>query len=112
MAQWLKYFLVGIEQTAAQAVETLSEILQLKANLENRLENDFGRRSHMALKLMQQLFVHPVVTIAETQKISGLSKKAANDLVAIFVHYKILKETTGQSRNRVFVLEEYLNLFK
>ncbi len=112
MTQWLKYFLVGIEQTAAQAVTTLSEVFELKAGLETRLQSDFGRRSHTALKLMKELFVHPVITIAQAQKISGLSKKAANALVAIFAQQNILKEITGQSRNRVFVFEQYLNLFK
>jgi Fic family protein len=112
MGQWLKYFLVGIEQTASQAVTTLSKVMLLKTNLESTLQADFGRRSHTALKVLHQLFVHPVVTIAQAQKISGLSKKAANDLVAIFVQEKILKEVTGQSRNRVFVFQKYLELFK
>ncbi|MEO6675233.1 MAG: Fic family protein [Ginsengibacter sp.] len=112
MAQWLKYFLVGIEQTASQAVTTLSKVTLLKTSLESTLHKDFGRRSHTALKVLHQLFVHPVVTIAQAQKISGLSKKAANDLVAIFVQEKILKEVTGQSRNRVFVFQNYLDLFR
>ena len=112
MQRWLKYFLTGVEQTSAQAVETLSEVLQLRTRLEERLQADFGRRSHTALALMQQLFVQPVITIAKAQKITGLSKKAANDLVAIFTKEKILKEITGQTRNRVFIFDQYLNLFK
>ena len=39
------------------------------------------------------------------------SYKAANDLVLDFVNEGILKEMTGRSRNRVFVFEQYLNLF-
>jgi len=112
MQRWLKYFLTGIEQTSALAVSTLSEVLQLRTKLEERLQADFGRRSHTALVLMQQLFVQPVITIAKAQKITGLSKKAANDLVAIFTKEKILKEITGQTRNRVFIFDHYLNLFK
>lgn len=112
MQRWLKYFLTGVEQTSAQAVATLSEVLQLRTSLEERLQADFGRRSHTALVLMQQLFVQPVITISKAQKITGLSKKAANDLVAIFTKEKILKEITGQTRNRVFIFDHYLNLFK
>jgi Fic family protein len=112
MQRWLKYFLSGVEQTSAQAVATLSEVLQLRTGLEERLQADFGRRSHTALVLMQQLFVQPVITIAKAQKITWLSKKAANDLVAIFTKEKILKEITGQTRNRVFIFDHYLNLFK
>lgn len=112
MHQWLKYFLVGLEQTAAQAVTNLSKILILKTELEGRLQADFGRRSGTALKLMNSLFEHPVINISNAQKISNISKKAANELVSIFEQEKILVETTGQSRNRVFVFQKYLNIFK
>ena len=37
--------------------------------------------------------------------------KAANDLVRVFVDQKILIETTGYQRTRVFVFEEYMKMF-
>ena len=37
--------------------------------------------------------------------------KAANDLVKAFVEQKILVETTGYQRNRVFVFDEYVRMF-
>jgi len=40
-----------------------------------------------------------------------LSPKAANELVRIFVELKILRETTGYQRNRVFVFDEYMRMF-
>lgn len=52
--------------------------------------------------------------MTDVNKVTGicnLSKKAANDLVADFVNANILKEVTGQNRNRVFVFDKYLNLF-
>ena len=42
---------------------------------------------------------------------TGLSPKAANDMVKAFVEYKILVETTGYQRNRVFVFDEYVRMF-
>lgn len=35
LLKWLKYFLIGMEETAAKAVNTLSAIIQLKTNLEH-----------------------------------------------------------------------------
>jgi type III secretory pathway lipoprotein EscJ len=43
---------------------------------------------------------------------TGLSQKAANDLVAVFVEKSILKENTGYQRNCVFIFEEYMRLFR
>lgn len=42
---------------------------------------------------------------------TDLSPKAANDLVKAFVEQKILVETTGYQRNRVFVFDEYVKMF-
>lgn len=112
MTQWLKYFLVGVEQTSTEAVRTLSDVLALKAGLEKQVADHFGRKVHSAMLLLNQLFIKPVVHVNSVKEISGLSKKAANDLVADFEKAGILREMTGQSRNRVFVFDRYLNLFQ
>ena len=111
MTQWLKYFLVGIAETAKQATETLAQVLELKTGLEQQINQTFGRKSHSASTLLQQLFVNPMTDVNKVTAICNLSKKAANDLVADFVNANILKEVTGQNRNRVFVFDKYLNLF-
>ncbi|WP_424192533.1 Fic family protein [Ampullimonas aquatilis] len=111
MLQWLKYFLVGIEQTASLAVKTLSKILELKARIESNLPSYFGRRSISAQGLLNALFQHPAVTVEDVQTYCGLSYKAANDLVATMCRHEILQEITGQSRNRVFMFSAYLAVF-
>lgn len=111
MRQWLKYFLVGIAETAEKATQTLSEVLVLKARLEHLINTDFGKRSSKAAILLQHLFKKPVMHVNQVKDITNSSYKTANDLVTEFVKFGILIEMTGQSRNRVFVFEEYLNLF-
>lgn len=111
MLQWIKYFLVGIEQTATLAVDTLSNILKLKEGLENEMRSTLGRRSSSALNLLTALFKEPIITIDQAAKICKLSYKAANDLVTKMQESNYLKEVTGQSRNRIFIFEPYLNIF-
>ena len=108
MIQWLKYFLVGIEQTSALAVKTLSAILSLKETIDRDIHMTFGRRSHSALKLMDELFSNPVITVEKAAVICKLSFKAANDLIGLLNKKQYLKEITGQSRNRVFIFEPYI----
>ena len=112
MTQWLKYFLVGIERTATEAVQTLSQVIKLKASLEAEMSTTFGRKAHSAITLLNQLFVKPIVHVNDVKEITGLSKKAANDLAADFEREAILVEMTGQSRNRLFVFDQYLALFQ
>lgn len=111
MLQWLKYFLVGIEQTATLAVSALSRIISLKARLEQNLQASFGRRTASAQRLLNALFTQPAIRIEEVQQICDLSYKAANELVAQMCEHGILREITGQSRNRVFVFADYLAVF-
>jgi Fic family protein len=111
MLQWIKYFLAGIEQTATLAVQTLSNVLALKANMEKEINLSFGRRSNSALILLNSLFKDPATTIEKASKTCNLSFKAANDLVALMQEKKYLTELTGQSRNRIFIFEPYLDAF-
>jgi len=112
MLQWLKYFLVGIAQTSEKAVKTLSKILELKSQTENQIRSGWGRRVNSALILLNYLFEHPVIQIRKVEEVCGLSFKAANDLVSSFENDHIVKEMTGQSRNRIFIFERYINLFE
>jgi Fic family protein len=111
MTQWLKYFLAGVAETAENATQTLSTILELKAQMETSLAPNYGKRALNAGILLNALFKRPVIHVNEAQKLLGVSYKAANDLIGEMVQNGLLKEMTGQSRNRVFVFDEYLKLF-
>jgi Fic family protein len=109
--QWIKYFLVGVEQSATDAVVTLSTVIQLKDDLESQINSSFGRRSNSALILLNALFQNPVTTIDNAAKKCSLSYKAANDLVRLMQEKKMVEEMTGQSRNRIFIFKPYLDIF-
>lgn len=111
MTQWLKYFLVGVAETAEDATQTLSEILELKSKLEISITTTFGKRSKNALLLLNFLFKKPIVHVNQVKEVTNSSYKSANDLVSDFVNFGILKEMTGQNRNRIFGFDQYLKMF-
>ena len=108
--QWIKYFLIGIAETAESGVNTLMEIMKLKEEVENKILT-MGRRAENAKKLLTGLFANPIVTAKTVVNITGLSVKAANDLIKLFLDEHILSELTKGERNRVFAFEKYVNLF-
>ncbi len=112
LGQWIKFFLTGIIQTAENSVATLQKIMELKGSIESERIFMMGKRSKQGIKLFPMLFKKPVLTIKDAQAMTGLSAKAANDLVRTFVEQKILVETTGQHRNRIFVFDEYVKMFE
>ncbi len=111
LAQWLKFFLVGIIETAETSTATLKKIIDLKADIERNRILVLGKRTRVGQVLLHELFRRPVMTIREAQTVTGLSPKAAGDLVQAFVDKGILREITGYQRNRNFAFHEYLALF-
>jgi Fic family protein len=111
ITQWIKYFLVGITETSKQAVKTLDKVISLKAGNEQLIQTQFGKRVKTGLVLHTHLLKQPLVTIKEVQAICGLAAKSAGELVSLFIKHGILKEFTGNFRNRIFVYDPYLNLF-
>jgi Fic family protein len=112
MVHWLKYFLIGVEETATKAVETLSAVLKLKGNVEQEIQLRLGRRSHSGFKLTTHLFENPIVSVKKAEEVCGLSTKAANELISIFEAEGWLKQLGAAERNRKFIFEPYLNLFE
>jgi Fic family protein len=111
LGQWIKFFLTGVIQTAESAVATLKKIVDLKEAIEKERILFMGKRSKQGIEFLHLLFNKPIVTIKDVQSMTGLSIKASNDLVKSFVEQKILIETTGYQRNRVFVFDEYVRMF-
>ncbi len=112
LAQWVKFFLVGVIETAGKSTKTFDAIIKLKSTIENRKISTLGKRVPLALKMLNYLYTKPVVIVNDVIEALEISKPTANAIVKDFVKLKILKEQTGFKRNRVFVFEEYLDLFK
>ncbi len=111
LSRWIRFFLNGIVETAEESVQTLKKIMDLKASLEKDIILKLGKRSDVAMTFFLHLFKKPVVTVKDVEVITGLSPKTSNELVRIFLEKRILVETTGGHRNRIFVFKSYTSLF-
>lgn len=75
--------ITDILQTAKNPVATLKKITELKASIERKRILLMGKRSKQGIESLHLLFKKPVVTIKGVQAMTGLSPKAANDLVKV-----------------------------
>ena len=112
LEQWLKFFLVGIIETSTTAVNTFTKIIALREHIEKKSINTLGKRIPNAKSLINYLYSKPVVTVLDVMNRLEVTKQTANTLIKDFQKLGILKEKTGYKRNRVFVFEEYLQLFE
>ena len=110
MDQWIVFFLSAVIETAGKGIDVFTEIVALRKEYDNRIIT-FGRRAKYAHKLLLQLFSSPVITVSEAAAHLAVSTSTANTLINEMEQEGILREATGHSRHRIFVLHEYLRLF-
>lgn len=108
---WLEFFLKGVEQVSNEAVETSRRILSLREDHRARVALNFGRTAGDGHRVLEKLYERPIVSVREVQAITQTSYRAANQLVARFVGEGVLREITGNARNRRFRYEPYVRLF-
>lgn len=109
--QWLKFFLVGVIETAKKGVNTFDEILKLKTNVELNVQT-LGSRANNAQKIVQYLFKHPMIEVDKVVEITGVSKRTAYNLIDDLEQLEIIKEITGSKRGKLYVFDAYLKLFR
>jgi Fic family protein len=108
---WLGYFLEGVAETAANALETARRVLDLRESDRDRTVATFGHGSGNAIRVLEALFRAPIISVAQVTELTGLTRASANQLVARLVGMGILVEITGQRRNRHFQYGAYVRLF-
>ena len=110
---WLRFFLLGMRETTALSIQVFKDILALKERIERKQMPTFHvRRQANAQALMRSLYRAPVTNI---KMVTGLIKAQTNTAAALiddFVKLGILREFTGQKRDRLFIFEDYVRLFK
>ena len=111
LEQWTNFFLNGVIETANDGVETFKKIINLRQEYDKKIMT-LGSRVKNAQKLLLFMFSRPIVNTKNIEKELQISFNSTNRLLKSLVDLKVLKEITGFSRNRLFVLDEYLNLFK
>ncbi len=111
IGHWLKFFLVGVAQTAEQSKRTFEGIIRLRSECEQKAML-MGKRARKALKLLTSLYSQPIVSASAIAALLDITSQSANALARAFEDAGILLETTGYKRNRLFAFKDYIELFQ
>ena len=111
LLHWFKFFLTGIIETANKSISTFDSIMQLEKQVNEKLKS-LGKRGEKAQLVINYMYQKPVINAQAVQKIIGSKNATAYSLIEDLVQLKIIKETTGNMRNRTYIFEDYIKLFK
>jgi Fic family protein len=107
---WVKFFLRGVYEVSQASTETARAILHLRED-HRQLITEKLSNSVNGLRLLDRLFEIPLITIRVASEYMGVSYVTASSVIQNMEEMGILKEITGQKRNKVFRYEPYMKLF-
>ena len=100
---WLRFFLRGVTEVAASAGVQARELHRLREEYRTIL-----RDKPNALRVLDELFVNPYITISRAGKILEKSHPTATAAISVLEKNKILKEITGRQWGKFYVSQPIL----
>jgi Fic family protein len=106
---WLEFFLDGVAETANQAFEAATRIVDLFKQDRERITLE-SERAGSALRVHEFLQQNPFVTANLLVSRTGLTAPTINAALADLERLEIVEEVTGRRRGRVFGYRRYLSI--
>lgn len=107
-AEWVMFFLEGVAEQARDAVMRAAQLLNLREEYRRRLQS--ARTSTLSLRVMDDLFSYPALSIPQMARRLDVTPRAVQQIVDKLIDARILEEVTGRQRNRVFVSPEIVSI--
>lgn len=104
---WLTFFLLGVEETAQGATDTARRILTLFETDRARISQG-GRATATDLRLHEYMQKKPLFTVSQAMKALSMTAPAIGAAVARLQALKLVRETTGKKRDRIYSYAPYL----
>ncbi|MFN2122512.1 MAG: Fic family protein [Candidatus Promineifilaceae bacterium] len=106
---WLDFFAEAVALTAAQAVETARQLLDLSNQDRDKISR-LGRAAASSLRVHRVLMQHPIATSGLLAQRTGITAATVNRALGHLEQLGIIRELTAQKRNRLFSYTRYVDI--
>jgi Fic family protein len=104
--EWVAFFARGIADEAMDAVKRIDRLRALQAEYLRRLQS--VRASSLLLRLVDELFVTPVITVNRAAELLGVGYTSARKNVDRLLKTGIAWEISGRGRDRLYFAGEII----
>ncbi len=108
VVEWISFFLDAVKRSAQDGIAVTRQLLDYDRNIREKLLPQLGKRSARGGALLTYLYNRPQVRAKDIHTHLKYSPQISQTLVKEFVRLNILREITGNRRNRLFVFERYI----
>jgi cell filamentation protein, protein adenylyltransferase len=106
---WLEFFADAVVDTATQAVSAAQQLTQLASADAQRI-NELGRVAGSVNKIHQALLERPIASPNWLREQTELSAATVNACLKHLEKINVVKEMTGQKRNRLYSYFQYIEV--
>lgn len=106
---WIRFFLIGIHETATQAVQTAKRLLELFKKDRQRIQK-FGLSAGSALRVHHFLQANPITSISKASGALEISFQTVKTALIRMKDLGIVREISGRRRNQLFAYEPNLKI--
>ncbi len=107
--EWVEYFLRGVRQQARFAIDDTNWMLAQHRHWES-VAKDGKRIPGEAARMLERIFANPVVSISKYAERNAISYLTAQKAVEFWQKKGLLREFSGQKRNRLYAAFDLLNI--
>jgi len=106
---WTAFFLECVTEAAEDAVGIAGRLFRIVNDDRSRLINS-GTATVNAIRLLEALPQHPVITLPRAIELLSVAKPTAAKCIDDLGAAGVLRETTGKQRDRVYAYHEYMQI--
>lgn len=106
--EWITFFLRGVAEEAMDGVDRATRLLVLRERYREAFHS--ARSPALLLKLIDELFAAPAMTVARAAEVLCVTPTTARRNIDKLVHSGILRESTGRKRHRVFLADKIISV--
>jgi len=107
--EWLLFFLQGVAEQAHDATIRAHKLQALERRWREELRA-IHRTATNVVRLMESLFITPIITVSQAQSALDISYPAANRSVSHLVKAGILEQVDDAAYNRLFVSRQIMDI--
>ena len=108
---WICFFMEATIETARSAKMKFKGAVNQRNIYNEYLIGKPGGSTASLQKIIAVMYKKPVINARSLSDLTGLSAPTVNKCLQILIDDGILTEVTGNKRNRVFALYDYINVF-
>jgi len=110
LTSWITYFLKAVIFTAKSAKNKFKNAVHLVDDYEDQILAFSGNAENNS-RILKSFFNEPISTGKQIQSKTSLSQPKIDKAIQLMIDAGMLREITGYSRNRIYVLTKYLQVF-